>query len=328
MKRNIIIILTLILALTPPLFPRKKLAQTGFKFLSVTSDARGGALGDAMTTLESGSSALFFNPAGMARLNGRFEATFSMNKWIADINHNAFSLAFSPATGRYGVFGLSFMNVDYGKLIGTMVWGSESGFVETGTFHPTAFAVGFGYAKALTDKFAVGGQVRVASQDLGNSFVVVGTDSLSVKHNLAAATSFDFGTTFRTGFKSLVFGMSLRNFSNEITYEREGFQLPLTFRIGLSMNVLDLANIPANKMSCLVSVDAVHPRDYPEQVMLGLEYNLMQMFSLRAGYVSPSDEHKLSLGFGVRFMGATVDYAYTPFGVFDNVQRITLRFGL
>lgn len=328
MRRNLIILISLILAMTPPLFPRKKLAQTGFKFLSVTSDARGGALGDAMTTIESGSSALFFNPACMARLNGRFDATFSMNSWIADIQHNAFSLAFSPATGRYGVFGVSFTNVDYGNVIGTMVWGNEQGFIETGTIKPSAFAVGVGYAKALTDKFAVGGQVKIATQNLGNSFIVIGNDSLGVKHNIAASTSFDFGTTFRTGFKSLVFGMSLRNYSDEIVYEREGFQLPLTFRMGLSMNVLDLMNVPAKTMACVVSVDAVHPRDYPEQVMVGVEYRLMNMFSLRAGYINPSDERHLNFGFGVHLFGATVDYAFTPFGVFDNVQRLTLRFGL
>ncbi len=328
MKRNLIILMVLILGLTPPLFPRKKLAQTGFKFLSVTSDARGGALGEAMTTLETGSSALFFNPAGMARLQGHFEATFSQNNWIADIKHNSFSLAFSPGGGRYGVFGLSFMSVDYGRLQGTMVWGNDQGFIETEIIKPTAFAAGIGYAKALTDKFAVGGQVKITSQDLGKSFVPVGEDSLAVKHNLAAATAFDFGTTFRTGFKSLVFGMSVRNFSNEIAYEREGFQLPLTFRIGLSMNVLDLVNMSPKTMACLVSVDAVHPRDYPEQIMLGAEYRMLDMLSLRAGYMTPSDERHYSFGFGLKLFGAVVDYAYTPFGVFDNVQRVTFRFGL
>lgn len=327
MRNKIIVLLTLILAITPPLFPRKKLAQTGFKFLSVTSDARGAAMGEAMTTVMTGSSALFFNPAAMARLDKTFEATFSINKWIADINHNAFSIAYSPATGRYGVFGLSFVNATYGNLIGTMVWANDKGYVETGTFSPSAFAVGFGYAKGLTDKFAVGGQIKFACQDLDKSFVVIG-DSLGVKHNLAVATAYDFGTTYWTGFKSLVFGMSVRNFSNEITYEREGFQLPLIFRIGLSMNVLDFANIPSNKMACLVSIDATHPRDYPEQIMVGMEYRLLNMISFRAGYMNPSDERKFNFGLGINLMGLSFDYAYTPFGVFKDVHRVTLRFGL
>ena len=45
----------------------KKLAQTGFQFLSISADARGGGMGDAMTTIFGNSSSLFFNPAGMSR---------------------------------------------------------------------------------------------------------------------------------------------------------------------------------------------------------------------------------------------------------------------
>jgi len=46
----------------------EKLAQAGFEFLSVVSDARAAAMADAMTSLQIGSSALFFNPAGMANI--------------------------------------------------------------------------------------------------------------------------------------------------------------------------------------------------------------------------------------------------------------------
>jgi len=328
MKRKIIILLSMLLILSSPLFPQKKLGQTGFKFLSVGSDVRGGALGDAMTTVEMGSSSLFFNPAGMARLNTRFDITASQNSWIADINHNSFSFAFKPGTGQFGVFGVTFMSVDYGKVQGTMVWGNEQGFIDTEVFTPTALAVGFGYAKALSDKFAVGGQVRVTEQELGKSIIPVGEGELENRQNLAVATAIDFGTQFRTGYKSLIFGMSVRNFSNEIKYERESFQLPLIFRIGLSMNVLDLLDIKPGLMSCLATIDAVHSRDYPEQIKVGLEYKLLDMFSLRTGFISPSDEQNWAYGFGIQKFGAAIDYAYTPYGIFDNVQRITFRFAL
>ena len=90
----------------------KKLAQTGFKFLSVVSDARAAAMGEAMTSLQLGSSALFFNPAGMSRLSGLLDITVSNNRWIADIMHNTFSLAISPLNGNYGVLGFSIQSVD------------------------------------------------------------------------------------------------------------------------------------------------------------------------------------------------------------------------
>jgi len=327
-RKKILILLLTLLVLTLPVFPNAKLAQTGFKFLSVGSDARGAALCDALTTIEMGSSSLFANPAGMARMASHFDIAVSQNKWIADINHNSYSVAVSPYGGRYGVIGLSFMSVDYGELIGTMVSENSQGYIETGTFTPTAFTAGLGYAIALSDKFSVGGQIKVAGQHLGKSFVPTGGDSVEVKQNIAGAMAYDFGTMFKTGFKSLVFGMSVRNFSNEIKYEEEGFQLPLTFKIGLSMNVLDLWNVAPKKMYCLVSVDAAHPRDYPEQIRIGSEFRLLDTFAIRAGYVTPNDDQHLAFGFGVQKFGASIDYAYTPFKRFDNVQRFTLRFAL
>ena len=48
---------------------------------------------------------------------------------------------------------------------------------------------------------------------------------------------------YKTGFKSLNLGMSIRNFSEEIKYIEEGFQLPLTFRIGASIDALDFMDV-------------------------------------------------------------------------------------
>ena len=55
----------------------KKLAQTGFQFLSIASDARGGGMADAMTTIHSNSVSIFFNPAGLSRQSQFFDINFS-----------------------------------------------------------------------------------------------------------------------------------------------------------------------------------------------------------------------------------------------------------
>ncbi|MBC7187085.1 MAG: DUF3308 domain-containing protein, partial [Calditrichaeota bacterium] len=135
------------------------------------------------------------------------------------------------------------------------------------------------------------------------------------------------------GFRSLNFGMSVRNFSQEVRYETEGFQLPLTFRIGLAMDLLDV--LPALRLgqdALLLSVDATHPRDYPEQVGFGAEYLLMNTLALRLGYSFPNDEHGFTAGFGVqqalsRFRFG-LDYAYTPFGLFNEVHRFSVRLSM
>ena len=124
--------------------------------------------------------------------------------------------------------------------------------------------------------------------------------------------------------------MSVRNFSAELKYKKETFQLPLMFKIGLSIDAMDLFNIDKNDHSLIVAVDASHPRDFSEQIYVGAEYTFINMFSIRAGFVSPADEHNFSAGFGVKRnisgMNLGIDYAYQPYGIFNNVHRFTLSF--
>lgn len=313
---------------------RQKLAQTGMKFLSVSTDAGVSALGNAATSLEINSSSMFYNPAGMGYLSTFTNVSLGKVQWIADINYSYACVALSPAKGQYGVLGVFALAADYGDFNGTIRDPGEQGFVDTGLFSPSAMAIGLSYAKALSTQFSVGGNIKYVTQDLGKS--IIGFDSeLNYKEKSYSKNVFayDFGVLYRTGFKSLNFGMCIRNFSKEVTYEDEGFQLPLTFKIGLSMNILDLYPVFNPEIhSLLIAADAVHPRDYPEQVNFGFEYLFVRTFALRLGYSTPNDEHGLSAGIGLqqsyRNYMFSLDYAYTPFGVFEDVHRFSLQFSL
>lgn len=306
----------------------KKLAQTGLEFLSIENDARVAALAGAVTGIELNSSSLFFNPAGMANMSHFIDVSASMNKWIADINHNAFSLAINPARGLYGVFGVTVQTVDYGEVIGTRVANNDLGYEDTGIINPSAFGIGVGYAKALSDRFSVGGQVKWLKQSLGESLIPETDSTTFATKNEVTPLAFDFGTLFKTGIKSLAFGMSVRNFSQEIRFDEEGFQLPLVFSMGVSANLMDFIDIGGPKQAMILTIDASHPRSHPEQLSIGFDYQLMDLLSLRGGYVTSNDENDFSFGFGISQFGFSLDYAYTPFGVFDQVQRITARFSL
>lgn len=318
----------------------QKVAQTGFQFLSVVSDARAAGMGEAMTSLQTNSSSLFFNPAGMARMENFCEISASSNQWIADIKHYTLGIALSPFEGRYGVIGFSVQSVNYGDFYGTRVNSNlDIGYDDTGIFSVSAIALGLGYAKQLTDRFGVGGQIRWIRQDLGESVIPLNSrlDTTDASHTLYVADTgrvsnklsplvFDFGTQFRTGIKSLVFGMSVRNFSQEVDYAKEGFQAPLVFTLGISMNVMDIIDIDPLSQALNISIDACHYRDHPEQLKIGLEYRVMNMLSLRGGYITNNDESGMSYGVGVSKFGFAFDYCYTPFGVFNKVQRMTARF--
>lgn len=317
---------------------QQKLAQTGMKFLNVSLDARASAFGDAVTSLDYNSNAMFYNPAGMARLNNFASVSLGQTQFIADINYYYASAAFAPFDGDYGIIGISFVSVDYGDFMGTIRYNNEQGFLDVGIFSPTAIAIGLGYAKALSEKFAVGGNIKYVRQSLGTGVtgdVVVdpGTASFvrgKTEENKLDVLAFDFGVIYKTGYKNLNIGMSVRNFAREVKYKQEGFQLPLIFQIGASFNFADILDVDKEMHSLLLSVDANHPRDYREQIIVGAEYTFMSLISLRAGYSTPNDERNFSAGVGLKKniegLDLGVDYSYTPFGIFNDVHRISVNF--
>lgn len=307
---------------------QKKIAQTGFNFLGVSSDARSSGMGDAVNSLSGFSGALSHNPASMAEMPTFFNSSFSINQWIADINYLALSAILKPFDGDFGVIGVSLQSVDYGEIEGTMNANNDQGYVDTKIMKPSALAVGVGYAAMLNDKFSVGVQIRFAYQSLGENQIPGDDGTTSVKENKADAIAYDFGTLYKTGIKSIAFGMSVRNFSSEVKFEEEGFQLPLIFTVGVSANLLDFIDLLGSNQTLLLSIDSTHPRSHPEQLKFGLEYQFMKILSLRGGYVSGNDEDDFTFGLGVSSYGVEFDYAYTPFGVFDNVQRFTARLSL
>jgi hypothetical protein len=318
-----------------------KLAQTGFQFLSIHPDARGVAMGEAFTAVPGYSISIFYNPANISFTEAFVDFSLNQNKWIADINHYSGSLAFRPWQGRYGVFAFSVLSVDYGEFLGTRVDNTPGGkgYQDTETFSPNAYAIGAAYSKALSDRFGFGLHVKYVSQDLGSSLIPSpdrssGDLSTITKSYSEGVVAFDFGTIYRTGFKSLAFGMSVQNYSREVRFESEGFQLPLVFNIGISMDLIDWIKPDSKIHSFLLTVDANHPRAAPEQLKIGGEYSVMNILALRFGYNSNVDERDISFGvglkkdFGRQGGRIAIDYAYTRFGIFDNVQRFSFSLSL
>lgn len=311
---------------------RSKLAQTGMKFLGMSVVPHAASMGNAVTAMTGKSTALFYNPASMAALGDAFHASLGQSQWIADINYNYVSAAFSPESGQYGTFGVSLMSVDYGDFHETVRTDNEQGYERTGTYGPSALAVGVGYARPLSDQFSVGGHLKYARQSLGESPMAREGGGLARRSYAKGAAVVDFGVLYHTGFRSLNFALSARNFSREYTYAEESFELPLTLQFGVAMDVLDLTRLNQTDHSLLLAIDTSRPRDYSQQIKIGGEYIFSNVLAFRAGYVYPEDEQGINLGVGLQHALGNIkfaaDYAYTQFGTFGNVNRFSFQFGL
>lgn len=324
--KKLIIVLVVVFSATIFTVPAhstiKKVAQTGLQFLKVDVGARAAAMGGAFMMVGDGATAMFYNPAGMAMMQHSVDFFSSRTQWIADISYNALGVV--KNLENWGTVGLSVIACDYGDdIIGTRVATTLAGYEKTGTVDVGAYAAGLTYARSLTDKFTVGGQIKYASQHLGSSVLKEGGKAVK---NEVSGFAYDFGTIFYPGFRSLRVGMSIRNFSGQFQYEDTPFQLPLTFTVSAAMDVLDF--IGEHESPLLLAIDAVHPRDYTERIHLGGEYWYNNMIALRAGYKFNYDEEGFSAGIGFKHTIAGInmklDYAYSNMDVFDSVNRFSI----
>lgn len=311
-----------------------KRAQTGMKFLSASLSPRVAGMGGAGTTLQLGSTALFYNPAGMAQMENFGHAAVGMMQWIADINYNSASVSVRPAEGTYGVIGFTFMQVDYGELERTVRDNTrDQGYQSMGTFSPGSWVVGIGYAYPVTDRISVGAKVKYAKQDLGES--VMSADG-TTKSNELGTGAYDFGIQYDTDYRGIQVAMSVRNFSPEVQYEQQSFELPMELSVGISADILEATNVfadPNAQHSLNVLVKGVTPRDFSERMHFGGEYTFMDTFSLRTGYTVPGTNTEEGVNFGAGLqttisgfqLGA--DYSYTTYEVFDGVNRLGVNIG-
>ena len=315
----------------------KKVAQAGFKFLSNPISARGAGMGNAYMALAEDASAMFWNPAGLARTE-HGSLFFDATRGIADINY--FAGAFAWNMEEYGIFGLSAVWMDYGNFTGTRLNPISGGYDLTGDFSPTAFAIGLTYARTMTDRFGFGGTVKWARVDFGSAISTqvtdtdaqgnpIAVDERSISHSLDIPV-FDVGVMYYTHIKGIRFGAAFRNFSQEKEFIADEFSLPLELKFGAAADLIDLFalhGLGANHAATFSS-DFQHSRDFSSRIHYGTEYWYRGALALRGGYKANYDEENVTFGVGIRGVVETrsvqFDYAYNDFGVFDPVHKFTI----
>ncbi len=293
-----------------------KMAQSGMQYLKIGVGAEMVGRGEAGISAVKGVTAIFWNPAGLADMESN-EFLFSHNSWIADISMNAIGAGVN--LDNWGTFGVNVVWMDYGKLYKTSVATSiaesaQYGYVDEGTFSPSDMAIGLTYSRKISSQFSFGGQVKYLYENYGSNVTINTAGEESITNNTMSAFCFDFGTLYYPGFKSLAFSMIVQNFSADLKYEQEAFSTPLTFKMGISMNMLDFFN-HKSRNSLLLAVDAIHPRDFSERLNVGVEYSYLGLFIIRGGYRFNYDEGNMTAGAGVRYslsnsMGIRVDVSY------------------
>jgi len=239
------------------------------------------------------------------------------------------------------------MGINYGEMEVTTMELQEG----TGeNYNPTDLAVNFSYGRSLTSWFSFGATVKYIYS--------------SIFHSSANAIATDYGVIINTGFFSptdkadgMKIGMCLSNYGTrmrytgldmlrsidiapdeagnykdiQVEYKTESWELPLIFRIGVSVNP-----IVTTVHRLTIAADALHVNNNNESLNIGAKYTLnipgaVKLF-LRAGYRSillEDSEFGLTCGGGILFQSMhgsaiQIDYAYRNIGILGNTNVMGL----
>ncbi|MBI1931595.1 MAG: PorV/PorQ family protein [Ignavibacteriales bacterium] len=339
MKNKIIIILILPLFAFSNIFSQEfvsnvsKRGTTAAPFLSIAQGSRSLAMGSAFVAVADDPSALYWNPAGITKVEG---AGFIVDhtQWIADVKYDFIGLTYN--LGSMGSIGMSFTTSNIGDMNVTTI-DEPNGTGETFSASDVAFSLA--WAIQLTDNFAIGFNPKFVQQ--------------SIWKMSASAIAIDMGIQYITPFDGMMLAMSISNFGTKMKLEgnsalvvydpdasnsgnngsipaylqTDEWDLPLNFRVGVAYDPIKVDN-----HELMIALDALHVSDNYESVNLGVEYVFNDMFALRGGYKSlflESSEESFSLGAGIKqYLLGNVsigfDYAYQNFGRLSNVQKFSL----
>lgn len=328
--KNITLIIILFLSISSVFAgPKNKYGLSAAPELLIPVGSASTALGGSNLATATGLDAVYWNPSGLATLNGTTgEAMFSNQIYFADISVNYFAGAYKIPS--FGNLALTVKSLSFGDIPVTTVNNPEG----TGeTYSPTYLTTGLTYARAMTDRISFGATAKVIYN--------------SISRETATGFAFDFGLNYNVIGSGLQFGVALKNLGPTMTFtgqdlvefyqpngtpsgsqqeprsiELADFELPTALSLGISYDFrLDKRN------NLMVHGTFQNNSFATDDYNLGLEYNYNKLIYLRGGYQITNDNVDDRAFTGPSF-GAGINYAASKsFNVgFDYAYRVSERF--
>ena len=302
-------------------------------FLEIGVGARAEAMGGAYAAEAGRPEMIYWNPAGLAYLNG-VATSFTHTEWLADTQFDFFTLA-TPLPFFNSVFAASFTTLGVPEQAVRTVEAPEG----TGEFYDARdMAVNFAVASRIISTFSVGITGKYISQRIWSE--------------RASQIALDVGVYYQTPFQGLAIGASISNFGPDMSlagknlndvidpdlfnrgienipveYKTDSSPLPQIFRFGVTYDT----PLPGSG-NVVTSVSLLHPTGSTESVNFGIEYGFNDLIFFRGGYQSLYERDSISgltLGGGLQYIlknrnTLVFDYAWSDWGILRNAHRISL----
>jgi len=289
MRKLLLINLCLLLAVS---VAQAAAGGTGGNFLLLGGGARGLAMGSAQVALAEDSTAVFWNPAGLARADFP-DLNYTHDQWYVDVNHQYFGVAYPTDNGT---FGGSYSLLDSGDIQGYSATGSPES-----VFRTQDSALSFSWARKMNERLSVGVNLKTISESLENT--------------QATSLALDLGVLFDLTSK-VRFGAAVQNVGQSLRFITEQTPLPLTLRAGFSVRNRVFTDDRLN-----LAADYVDDSNVPA-LNFGAEYVFRDLLAVRAG-ISKS---ALRAGVGVKAAYFGLDYAYLSHDDLGAAHQVSLSY--
>lgn len=260
--------------------------------LNYMAGTRAMGLGSAYTALSDEITSLYWNPAGLGRLNK--QQVYAMYEKLYESSTYWFGGYALPFYG-IGVFGVGMIYLSTGDIVGTGPLQEDLGvYSDTQSMVIISYGAPVNYLKKFSSRHL--------------KFLDVGISMKLIKHTMYTYSSygiaFDIGAKYvpiKTSkiFKDFIFGLVVQNIlppSNKLGTEREWY--PLKIKLGVCYRML--------YDTLLINLDfsQILFREHSPELNIGLEYLFMNMFRIRTGY-----KEGVSAGLGMEIEDFSFDYA-------------------
>lgn len=285
-------------------FSRSAGGTTAAEFLEIPATARAMALGDAQTAAAADASALRYNPARLAALEGG-QAVFTHSVYLQDIFQGY--AAVSHRVGRDGAVAAGFERVGYGDFEKI----DNRGVATGDSFSPSDLAVGVAAALAIGD-WAMGAGLKYISSQLVSS---------------AETEALDLGVTRRLSRGSLA--LALIDLGPGLRFRQASNPLPTALRMGGYLPVGRLGLALDGWLSRGGGAGAGAGAEYAAPVGGWATVSVRIGFNTRAAFSKLGGLSGLAFGGGLGAGGLQFDYALADFGDLGLTHRMTagLRWG-
>ena len=253
---------------------------SGAEEVLIPVGARGIATGGSFLANVTGLESLFYNPAGLD-VNPQTEAMFSYITYLADIDISYFAIGTS--LGDFGSIAFDLKTLDFGDIPVTTIQFPDG----TGdTYSPSFITLGFSYSKVLTDRIAIGTNMKLLNESIGNTS--------------ASGFAVDAGVQYRFS-PELMIGAAVKNIGTNMNYSgddlaartvipgtipgsssgsyeiiTEPFLIPSSFQLSLTYAF----NFDEQNKLLMAGAYTAN-NSYEDQANIGLEYGFMENFFVR-----------------------------------------------